>query len=32
VTLLMILSLFFYLKREERLRKRRIERGRHDGR
>jgi protein SCO1/2 len=32
VTLLMILSLFFYLRREERLRKRRIERGRHDGR
>jgi protein SCO1/2 len=32
VTLLMILSLFFYLRREERLRKRRIELGRHDGR
>jgi protein SCO1/2 len=32
VTLLMILSLFFYLRREEKLRKRRIELGRHDGR
>jgi protein SCO1/2 len=32
VTLLMILSLFFYLRREENLRKRRIELGRHDGR
>ncbi len=32
VTLLMILSLFLYLRREERLRKRRIELGRHDGR
>jgi protein SCO1/2 len=31
VTLLMILSLFFYLRREERLRKRRIELGKHDG-
>jgi protein SCO1/2 len=32
VMLLMILSLFFYLRREEKLRKRRIELGRHDGR
>jgi protein SCO1/2 len=32
MTLLMILSLFFYLRREERLRKRRIELGKHDGR
>ncbi len=31
VTLLMIVSLFVYLRREERLRKRRIEFGRHDG-